>query len=128
MHAAVGRGLAAGNGVRSVWQFMKMKLFAGCYERFLFSIDVSYGNDSVEVRQSSSQPAHRSAVKCIASRGDYVATGGADDQIHLFDMVAEKDLGFVVNPVEGPVPCLSFVSPDDCKQPTHFLSGAHRRC
>ena len=101
-----------------------MKLFAGSYERFLFGFDLQEGPGDVTLRQETSQPAHRNAVKCIDSRGDFVATGGADDQIHLFDMGHEKDLGFVINPVEGAVPCLAFVCPDNCWQPSHFLSGA----
>jgi WD40 repeat protein len=103
-----------------------MELYAGCYERFVFRFRVSFGpEDTAELTQIASQPAHRNAVKCIASHGSYVATGGADDQIHLFDKARDKDLGFVVNPVEGAVPCLAFVAPDNSRQPTHFLSGAN---
>lgn len=102
-----------------------MQLYAGSYERFLFRFAMD--RDSVgaaSLRQVTSRPAHRSAVKCIASCGDFVATGGADDQVHLFDVARDRDLGFLINPVEGAVPCLAFVAPDGAKQPTHFLSGA----
>ena len=101
-----------------------MQLYAGSYERFLFRFALD--GDHVmgaTLRQESSQPAHRSAVKCIASSGDYVATGGADDQIHLLDIAREKDLGFLINPVQGAVPCLAFVAPDGALQPSHFLTG-----
>jgi hypothetical protein len=102
-----------------------MELYAGCYERFLFRFRVSFGSENrAELSQIASHPAHRNAVKCIASHGSYVATGGADDQIHLFDKFKERDLAFVVNPVEGAVPCLAFLAPHNSRQPTHFLSGA----
>jgi protein MAK11 len=100
-----------------------MRLYAGCYERFLFGFKVQAEDDGITVSQEFSQPAHRHAVKCVASRGDFVITGGADDQIHLFNVVTDKDLGFLVNPVEGPVPCIAFVSPDESPQPSHLLSG-----
>jgi WD40 repeat protein len=102
-----------------------MELYAGCYERFLFRFAVNFDSKHcADLALVASKPAHRNAIKCIASHGSYVATGGADDQIHLFDTARDKDLGFVVNPVEGAVPCLSFVVPNNSRQPTHFLSGA----
>lgn len=102
-----------------------MQLYAGSYERFLFRFDVDCSERAgAALRQASARPAHRSAVKCVASCGNFVATGGADDQVHLFDVARDRDLGFLVNPVEGAVPCLAFVAPDAAPQPTHFLSGA----
>ena len=102
------------------------QLYAGSYERFLFRFDVCEDGDSAALQQTLSQPAHRNAVKCISSGGSFVATGGADDQIHLFNAAKDLDLGFLINPVEGPVPCLAFVSPDGAPEPSHLLSGVHR--
>eukprot|EP00955_Chlamydomonas_euryale_P078547 363169-Chlamydomonas_euryale.AAC.40 len=51
------------------------------------------------------------AVKCVASSGPYLASGGADDTIHLYDVQHDKDLGFLMNPSEGAVPCLEFFTP-----------------
>ena len=103
------------------------QLYAGSYERFLFRFDVCEDGDSAALQQTLSQPAHRNAVKCISSGGSFVATGGADDQIHLFNAAKDLDLGFLINPVEGPVPCLAFVSPDGGPEPSHLLSGVLRR-
>ena len=41
-----------------------------------------------------------------------MASGGADDLIHLYDMVAERDLGSLMNPCDGAVPCLQFFTPE----------------
>ena len=73
-------------------------------------------------------PPHRAAVKCVSSAGGFVATGGADDQIHIFDAAGDRDLGYLINPVDGAVPCLAFVTPEGSQQPSHFLSGAVTFC
>ena len=122
-----------------------MQLWACSYERFVFCIDAhagqcdngasqggqapgsagASGNETslAALSQAVSVPAHRSAVKCIVSGGTYVASGGADDQIHIFDAARQRDLGYLINPVEGSVPCLAFVQPDGATQPSHLLSG-----
>ena len=103
-----------------------MRLFAGCYERFLFGFDVVVGADGEHgLTKTFCKPAHRSAVKCIDSEGDYVVTGGSDDQIHLYNMSKEKDLGFLVNPVDGPVPSICLFKPTGQSQPKHMLSGTN---
>ena len=33
-----------------------------------------------------SYPGHQGAVKCIASGGTYIVSGGADDQLHIYDI------------------------------------------
>jgi WD40 repeat protein len=101
-----------------------MRLYGGCYERFLFGFEVAAAsNDTLNLEQVLSIPAHQKAVKCMDSSGSLVVTGGADDQLHLFNMKTSTDLGFLVNPAEGAVPCVRFVRPPEAPQPSHLLSG-----
>lgn len=101
-----------------------MRIYGGSYERFVFGFDVEVGDDGkLLIEQVLSLPAHKSAVKCMATHGNLVVTGGADDQIHLFDMESSRDMGYLVNPAEGPVPCLELVRPAGAARATHILSG-----
>eukprot|EP00198_Chlamydomonas_reinhardtii_P003849 XP_001693185.1 predicted protein [Chlamydomonas reinhardtii] len=86
-------------------------LFAGSYERFIFGY-------------SANADCSESAVKCCVAGGPYVASGGADDLIHLYDMVAERDLGSLMNPCDGAVPCLQFFTPEGRSTPSHMLGGS----
>eukprot|EP00892_Ulva_mutabilis_P002863 jgi/Ulvmu1/12578/UM092_0008.1 len=102
-----------------------MRIYAGSYERFLFGFELKVGNDGkFAMEQVLSMPAHKNAVKCMATCSNLVVTGGADDQIHLFDMHTSRDMGYLVNPAEGPVPCLEFVRPSGAVRATHILSGS----
>lgn len=104
---------------------ISMRIYGGSYERFLFGFDIEKGDDGkFSIEQVLSMPAHKSAVKCMATCGRLVVTGGADDQVHLFDMHSSRDMGYLVNPAEGPVPCVEFVRPPGAAQATHILSGA----
>ena len=72
-------------------------LCAGSYERFLFGFDFyTSGNDaaapatsdgdSATLQRSFIQAAHQGVVKCLAAGGQWVASGGADDLVHLYDI------------------------------------------
>lgn len=100
-----------------------MRLYAGSYERFLFGFELGPNDGGVSLGQVLSIPAHKSAVKCIDTAGSVVVTGGADDQLHLFNMRSNTDLGFLVNPAEGPVPCVAFVKSQESQKPNLLLSG-----
>lgn len=103
---------------------MTVRLWAGSYERFLFGFDVSLSDEgAVSLVQAQSRPAHRSAVKCVDASGNYLVTGGADDQIHMFNTAKDRDLGYLVNPVDGAVPCIELFRPAGKAQPSHMLSG-----
>ncbi|KAG1667842.1 hypothetical protein FOA52_011030 [Chlamydomonas sp. UWO 241] len=72
---------------------MASHVFAGCYERFIFGFVVPPGSDDVPEEPGTlarmfTFAAHKHAVKCVASCGPYVASGGADDTIHLYDVQA----------------------------------------
>ncbi|KAG2444218.1 hypothetical protein HYH02_009156 [Chlamydomonas schloesseri] len=100
-------------------------LFAGSYERFIFGYSANANcSEPQEIVKRYTFAAHKSAVKCCVAGGPYVASGGADDLIHLYDMVAERDLGTLMNPCDGAVPCLEFFTPEGRSTPTHMLGGS----
>lgn len=71
----------------------------------------------------SALPAHQGPVKCVASAGNWIVSGGADDQLHLYSITG-KDHGFLVNPGEGAVTAVTLWSPPECSDPTHMVSGS----
>ncbi|EFJ41269.1 hypothetical protein VOLCADRAFT_119771, partial [Volvox carteri f. nagariensis] len=102
-----------------------MYIFAGSYERFVFGFSASADcSEPQEIVKRYTFAAHKSAVKCLEAAGPYVASGGADDLIHLYDMKAERDLGLLMNPCDGAVPCLQFYTPQGRTAPSHLLSGS----
>lgn len=105
----------------------RMTLLAGSYERFLFGLKVasnSQGDESAQLSRSFTHAAHKGVVKCVAAAGQWAATGGADDLIHLYDLKSGKDLGFLMSPGEGAVTALAFFAPVAAYNPTHLLSGS----
>lgn len=76
------------------------------------------------LRRSFYVPVHKGAVKCVAAAAPFAATGGADDVIHLFDVAAHADLGFLMSPGDGAVSALAFYTPPGGGPPSHLLSGS----
>jgi protein MAK11 len=79
--------------------------------------------ESPELVRAFTHAAHKGVVKSLASAGPFVASGGADDLIHLYDLKSDKDLGFLMNPGEGAVSSLVFFTPKEGYSPTHLLAG-----
>ena len=48
------------------------------------------------LRRSFYVPVHSGPVKCVAAAAPFVATGGADDVIHLFDVAVSVCVGSTV--------------------------------
>ncbi|KAK9909782.1 hypothetical protein WJX75_007404 [Coccomyxa subellipsoidea] len=100
-------------------------LVAGSYERFWFAYEVTpSGNEIQDLSRAFSFPAHKGPVKCISGAAPFVASGGADDTVHIYNAEAGKDLGFLMNPGDGAVTAVEFYTPAGTSQPTHLLSGA----
>lgn len=96
-----------------------MKLVAGSYERYLWGW-------KVEKRKEQLQPlfsyaAHLAPIKCIASWGSVLATGGADDTIKIFDTNANTDMGTLTHHT-GAVTALSFYG--SSVYPSNLLSAS----
>lgn len=101
-----------------------MTLVAGCYERFIFGFDVAHNvSKDQTLTKSFSYPGHQGAVKCIAAGGTFIVSGGADDQLHIYDTEATKDLGFLMNPGEGAISAVALYVPRGSAVPTHLFSG-----
>lgn len=60
----------------------------------------------------------------VTRAGGLVVTGGSDDQMHLYDIRHNKDLGFLMNPGEGAVTSVKFFCPPGKAYPANFLSGS----
>ncbi|GAB4814604.1 hypothetical protein N2152v2_001650 [Parachlorella kessleri] len=103
-----------------------MTLVAGSYERFLFGYSYTAAREGspAQLTRRFTHAAHKGVVKCLAAAGQYVASGGADDLIHLYDLKNDKDLSFLMNPGEGAITALEFFVPEGAYSPTHLLSGS----
>lgn len=43
-----------------------------------------------ELKRTFTHAAHQAGVKCVAAAGSFVASGGADDQIHVYNVKASQ--------------------------------------
>lgn len=48
--------------------------------------DAAEGEQKLGLHRSFTHAAHKGVVKCVAAAGQWGATGGADDLIHLYDL------------------------------------------
>uniref|UniRef100_A0A182T0A6 Uncharacterized protein n=1 Tax=Anopheles maculatus TaxID=74869 RepID=A0A182T0A6_9DIPT len=66
-----------------------LEIVVGTYEEFIVCYRVAplrSDSEKLYLKESFAAHLHTSSVRCIASHGKYVATGGADDRICLLDM------------------------------------------
>eukprot|EP00250_Pteridium_aquilinum_P014597 c22084_g1_i1 orf=550-1677(-) len=96
-----------------------MKLVAGSYERYLWGWRVE--KKKGQLQPIFSYPAHLGPIKCIASWGSVLATGGADDTIKVFDTNANTDMGTLTHHT-GAVTALSFYG--SSVYPSNLLSAS----
>lgn len=81
-------------------QSVKFQVMAGSYERILYGLQIQEGNsDSSELLQIKpifTFPAHISCIKAVAASpkgGKWLATGGTDETIKIWDLRRRKELG-----------------------------------
>lgn len=57
-----------------------------------------YLNDFLlqELKESFSAHSHLGSVRCVATSKNYAASGGADENIHVYDMVNRKGSGTIM--------------------------------
>ncbi|KAI5068537.1 hypothetical protein GOP47_0016882 [Adiantum capillus-veneris] len=96
-----------------------MKLVAGSYERYLWGWRVE--KKKGQLQPVFSYPAHLAPIKCIASWGSVLATGGADDTIKIFDTNTNTDMGTLTHHT-GAVTALSFYG--SAWYPSNLLSAS----
>ncbi|BFZ63376.1 Protein mak11 [Saitoella coloradoensis] len=88
------------------------RVIAGSYEHVLYGLDAMF--DSAAGKGSDAHmepvfifPAHMAAMKTLAVGGRYLASGGADEIIKLYDLKLRKDLG-TLHAHNGSITHLSF--------------------
>ncbi|XP_044749175.1 p21-activated protein kinase-interacting protein 1-like [Coccinella septempunctata] len=92
------------------------EIIIGTYEEFLLGYLCSVKDK--EVKQSFASHDHSSSIRTIDHCGQYVASGGADDRIIIYDFNTRKECHMLVHHV-ATVNCLSFTD-----KHTHLISGS----
>ncbi|XP_071443123.1 p21-activated protein kinase-interacting protein 1-like [Hetaerina americana] len=85
-----------------------IEIILGTYEEFLLGYKISKLEDkNYSLANSFANHSHQASVRCCASSGQFLASGGADETIHLYDMVSRKEHGSLVQQ-NGTITCLAF--------------------
>lgn len=92
-----------------------LRIVAGSYERFLYGIEgvvhrEEDGNYTVSLTPRFVFPAHVSSIRCVACAGrdsKWLATGGMDETIKVWDLRRRKEVGALTGH-EGTITSLSF--------------------
>ena len=92
-----------------------LRIVAGSYERFLYGIEGfvhrgADGNYTVSLTPRFVFPAHVSSIRCVACAGrdsKWLATGGMDETIKVWDLRRRKEVGALTGH-EGTITSLSF--------------------
>ncbi|CAG9801080.1 unnamed protein product [Chironomus riparius] len=72
-----------------------IEIVVGTYEEFLLGYRIRpsrSNNRKYDMYQSFSTHSHTSSIRCLASNGKYVASGGCDDRICVYDLEARKEV------------------------------------
>ncbi|XP_070498332.1 p21-activated protein kinase-interacting protein 1-like [Chironomus tepperi] len=71
------------------------EIVVGTYEEFLLGYRIRPSRSNTrkyDMYQSFSTHSHTSSIRCLASNGKYVASGGCDDRICVFDLEARREI------------------------------------
>lgn len=99
-----------------------IEIIVGTYEEFLLGYTLERENEKEVLKQSFADKSHSGALKCLAVQGRWIATGGTDDRIFVYDMKSRKQSQILLNH-NGTVNALAFTSGG-----THLLSGGDDGC
>ncbi|KAJ8925065.1 hypothetical protein NQ315_001236 [Exocentrus adspersus] len=94
----------------------KFEIIAGTYEQFLLGFP--FVSKQAELVQSFAVHGHSSSIRCVATSDKYLASGGADDRIIVYDLNTRKE-HCILNQHEATINCLQFTSDS-----SHLLSGS----
>ncbi|XP_055911573.1 p21-activated protein kinase-interacting protein 1-like [Eupeodes corollae] len=94
-----------------------IEIIVGTYEEFLLGYKLDYKNGEKVLVQSFADKSHTSSIKCLGVHGKFIATGGSDDRIFIYDMKTRKQSQILLSH-EGTVNGIEFTSDD-----THILSA-----
>lgn len=99
-----------------------IEIIVGTYEEFLLGYQLVAPEDAAQdkrqLKQTFADKSHAGSIKSVAVQGPWVASGGSDDRIFIYDMRTRKQAQILLSHA-GTVNTLVF-SPDL----THLLSGS----
>ncbi|KAH8317539.1 hypothetical protein KR074_012495 [Drosophila pseudoananassae] len=99
-----------------------IEIIVGTYEEFLLGYQLVAPEDALpnerQLKQTFADKSHAGSIKSVAVQGPWVASGGSDDRIFIYDMRTRKQAQILLSHA-GTVNTLVF-SPDL----THLLSGS----
>ncbi|KAL1129391.1 hypothetical protein AAG570_013918 [Ranatra chinensis] len=86
------------------------EVIVGTYEEFLLGYKFQKVGQEYKFVQSIAEHSHKSSVRAVTMHNHLLASGGADETIHLYDLVSRKETGVLMQH-SGTVNCLKF-TPD----------------
>ncbi|EDX01763.1 uncharacterized protein Dyak_GE16055 [Drosophila yakuba] len=100
-----------------------IEIIVGTYEEYLLGYQLIESSDDgdagkLQLKQTFADRSHAGSIKSVAVQGPWVASGGSDDRIFVYDMRTRKQCQILLSHT-GTVNTLQF-SPDL----THLLSGS----
>lgn len=101
------------------------RICIGSYEHVLYGVDATLSYDSHGVLKVTFNPvymfeAHTAQIKACAIGGRYLASGGVDEVLKLYDLKKRKDLGSLLSH-DGSITAIKFPPAD--ASPSHMLSS-----
>ncbi|SPP78307.1 p21-activated protein kinase-interacting protein 1-like [Drosophila guanche] len=100
----------------------EIEIIVGTYEEYLLGYQIVEeevkDENKLLLKQTFADKSHAGAIKCISVQGPWVASGGSDDRIFVYDM-RQRKLSQVLLSHSGTINALSF-APDM----SHLLSGS----
>lgn len=93
-----------------------MEIIIGTYEQFLLGFKVQKNEKKYNLERSFATHSHISSIRSVTSKKHYLASGGADDTIALYDMRSRTESGKLMHH-DGTVTFLEF-TPDG----SHLIS------
>ncbi|ALC49741.1 CG9123 [Drosophila busckii] len=95
-----------------------VEVIVGTYTDFLLGYQLSENNGKVHLKASFADKSHAGSIRCVAVQGPWIASGGSDDRIFIYDMRTRKQSHILLSH-QGTINALAF-SPDL----SHLLSGS----
>lgn len=95
-----------------------IEIIVGTYTDFLLGYQLVQNDDKVQLKATFADKSHAGSLKCVAVQGPWVASGGSDDRIFIYDMRTRKQ-SHILHSHTGTVNAVVF-SPDL----THLLSAS----
>ncbi|EFA00787.1 p21-activated protein kinase-interacting protein 1-like [Tribolium castaneum] len=92
------------------------EVIAGSYEEFL--LGYNFSSKENQLVQSFAAHDHSASVRCVALSGPYLASGGADDRIFIYDLKSRKQHCTLTHH-DATITCLQFT-----ENHSHLISGS----